>query len=108
MKKLVFIILVLFNFGCESDLIVGETVSSEEACNLCEEERCKVQINNCDQSDLCGRFNVCIEQKHFTCDQCNSDKDMTSGYSVWKELANCVYLQCSDVCDTSAVKGCSK
>ena len=108
MKKLAFAFVVLFALGCESGLAIDETVSQNEACDLCKENRCKDQMNNCNQFDLCGRFVSCIDEKHYTCDQCNSDKDLAYGFPGWKELASCVYSQCSDICDTSAVENCSK
>ena len=108
MKKLMLMFVVLFMFGCESGFPTEETVTREKACDLCKENRCKDQLNNCNQLDLCVRFVYCVDEKHDTCDQCNSDKDLTYGFPTWKEFADCVSEQCSDVCDTNAVENCSK
>lgn len=106
MKKLMFAFTVLFVFGCESGFATEETITRNEACGICKEKKCEKELNVCVDLDLCGRFDVCIEQKQLTCDQCKSEPDLIGGFPTWSDFENCLVSNCSNVCD-SVIDSCS-
>jgi hypothetical protein len=103
-----FSILFLFLIGCESGISYSETLSEDESCRLCKEINCQSEVVACEKSELCGRFDACILEKNYSCDQCFADVDLQDGFSIWKSLAQCDYTNCSDVCFNDKVLECSK
>mgnify|MGYP003430652068 CR=1 FL=1 len=100
--------LILFLIGCESGVSYSETLSEDEGCRLCKETNCQNEIVACEKSNSCDRFDACILEKNYSCDQCLADVDLQDDFPIWKSLAQCDYRNCLDVCFNDKVLECSK